>query len=83
MKVWFHPHARDRLIERGTSEDEVIVAVKAGEKFNARFGRVGFRRNLPFRKRWRGKRYKLKQVEVYAIERHDGWFVISVVTRYF
>ena len=83
MKVWFHPHARDRLAERGTSEEDVILTVTTGEKFNARFGRVGFRRNLPFRKRWRGKQYRFKQVEAYAVKRGDGWLVISVVTKYF
>lgn len=83
MKVKFHSHARDRLAERGTSEEEVILTVETGERFEARFGRVGFRRNVPFDELWRGKRYRLKQIEAYVIRRYDGWLVISVVTRYF
>ncbi len=83
MRIRFLPHARDRLGERGATEEEVILAVEAGEKFEAQFGRVGFRRNLPYGKLWRGKRYETKQVEAYAVRRYDGWLVISVVTRYF
>ena len=81
--VNLHPHARNRLAERGASEEEVILAVEAGERFEAKFDRVGFRRNVPYKKRWRGRRYKTKQIEAYAVRQYDGWLVISVVTRYF
>ena len=83
MTVNIHPHAQNRLAERGATEEEVVLAVEAGEKFEAKFGRVGFRRNVPFKKRWRGRRYKTKQIEAYAMRRYNGWLVISVVTRYF
>jgi len=83
MEVHIHPHAYERLAERGATEEEIVLTVQTGERFAARFGRTGFRRNLPFKKRWRGKRYKTKQVEAYAIRQHDGWLVISAVTRYF
>jgi hypothetical protein len=83
MRVRFHAHARDRLGERGTTEEEVVLVVQTGERFIARFGRVGFRRNVPFDGFWRGKGYRMKQIEAYAIRRYDGWLVISVVTRYF
>jgi hypothetical protein len=83
MRVRFHAHARERLAERGTTEEEVVLAVENGEKFSARFGRTGFRRNVPFDEPWRGKVYRTKQIEAYAIRRYDGWLVISVVTRYF
>ncbi len=46
--VRFHPHAVDRLRERGATEDEVRLTVLAGESFAARFGRTGFRRNFIF-----------------------------------
>jgi hypothetical protein len=83
MRVRFHPHARERLAERGATEEEVIRAVEAGERFEAQFGRTGFRRNLPFEEQWRGKHYSTKQIEAFAVRRYDGWLVISVVTRYF
>ncbi len=77
-----HPHARERMAERGATEAEVIATVQAGERFPARFGRTGFRRNFVFNAEWRGRRYATKQVEAYAVE-EDGWLVITVIVRYF
>jgi len=81
--VRFHPHARERLAERGATEQEVIDAVQSGESFPAKFGRTGFRRNFWFDSLWRGKQYATKQVEVFAVEEGDDWLVITVVTRYY
>jgi hypothetical protein len=83
MPVRFHPHAQDRMLERGATEDEVRAAVEFGEQFSAQYGRTGFRRNFSFEGVWRGKYYRTKQVEVYAIHENDGWLVITVITRYF
>jgi hypothetical protein len=46
MTVRFHPHAQERMAERGTTEEEVRAAVERGERFPAKFGRTGFRRNF-------------------------------------
>jgi uncharacterized protein YuzE len=67
MSIRLHPHARERLNERGATEDEVIVTIETGETFPAKFGRTGFRRNFAFGERWKGKVYATKQVEVYAL----------------
>jgi len=66
--VELHPHARERAGERGASEPEVITTVEAGERFPAKFGRTGFRRNFAFSGVWRGKRYGSKQIEAFAVE---------------
>ena len=55
MKIRFHPHALERIIERGATEDEVRATVESGERFPAKFERVGFRRNFPFNGSWRGR----------------------------
>lgn len=81
--VRLHPHAKERLIERGATEQEVVTVVENGESFPAKFGRTGFRRNFHFNGKWRGKHYSTKQVEVYTINEADGWVVITVITRYF
>ena len=82
MSVRLHPHARDRLAERGATEDEVIATVEGGEQFPARLGRTGFRRNFAFGGLWRGKTYATKQIEAYAVD-EDGWLVISLIMKYF
>lgn len=83
MPIRFHPHALARMKERGATEEEVSATVEQGERFEARFGRVGFRRNFPFDAEWRGKYYRSKQVEVYAVLEDGDWLVITVITRYF
>jgi hypothetical protein len=70
--------------ERGATEDEVRATVELGERFPAKFGRVGFRRNFAFDRVWRSRSYPTKQVEVYAVEeRPQEWLVITIITRYF
>jgi len=83
MKVHFHPHARERMDERNATEDEVKATIEQGEKFPAKFGRTGFRRNFPFIGEWRGKSYKAKQIEAYAVQKEGNWLVLTVITRYF
>ncbi|MBI4714690.1 MAG: hypothetical protein HY760_01870 [Nitrospirae bacterium] len=81
--VKLHPHAHDRLLERGASEIEVVATVQEGESFPAKYGRTGFRRNFPFNGIWRGKRYVTKQIEAFAVKEGQEWLVITVITRYF
>ena len=82
MKVRLHSHAKERGAERGATEEEIIVTVLEGERFPAKYGRIGFRRNFPFEAEWRGRSYRTKQVEAYAVE-EDGWLVITVTVKYF
>lgn len=82
MEIKLHPHARDRLRERGATEDEVKATVTSGERFTAKYGRTGFRRNFPFQAQWNGKYYSVKQVEAYAVE-ENGWTVITVIVKFF
>jgi len=83
VKIEFHDHARERLAERGATEDEVAATVEQGEQFAAKFGRVGFRRNFAFGGTWRGRSYATKQVEAIAVRERNRWLVITVITRFF
>ena len=83
MIVRLHPHAHDRLAERGATEEEVIRAVQEGERFPARFERSGFRRNFPYSGAWRGKSYPTKQIEAYAVQEEGAWLVITVLVKFF
>jgi len=82
MKVRIHPHARERMRERGTTEAEVAATVLEGERFPAKYGRTGFRRNFPFEGDWQGRAYATKQVEAYAVQEKE-WLVITVLVKYF
>jgi hypothetical protein len=81
--VRLHPHALERLSERGVTQDEVVVTVQAGESFPAKFGRTGFRRNFRFDSIWRGRHYATKEVEAFAVREGEDWLVLTVVTRYY
>ena len=83
MEVRLHPHATERMSERGALEAEVIATVREGEQFQAKFGRTGFRRNFAFDGEWHGRRYATKQVEAFAVKEGGDWLVITVVARYF
>lgn len=83
MTVQFHSHARARLRERGATEAEVRETVEQGERFSAKFGRTGFRRNFSYQGLWRGRHYANKQVEAIAIQEGEDWLVITVMVRFF
>lgn len=83
MAVRLHPHARQRMVERGTTAAEVKATVEQGEQFTAKYGRMGFRRNFQFDGMWRGKQYRTKQVEAYAVKEGRGWLVVTAMTKYF
>jgi hypothetical protein len=50
LNIRIHPYARARLAERGATESEVFGTIEQGERFPAKFGRTGFRRNFAFRR---------------------------------
>lgn len=83
MEVRFHPHALERIVEQGATEAEVRLTVETGERFAAKFGRAGFRRNFSVASIWRGRSYTSKQIEVYAVQEADAWLVITVMVKYF
>lgn len=83
MTVRVHPHAVERMEERGALLQEVEATIASGERFLAKHGRTGFRRNFSYEDDWRGKRYAVKQVEAFAVPEDDGWLVITVIVRYF
>jgi len=68
MMVKIHPHARERMAERGASEEDILSAISKGERFMAKFNRVGFRRNFSFQNKWKDRYYQIKQLEVYGVE---------------
>ena len=82
-KIRLHPHAEERLTERGATKEEVLATVESGEKFPAKFERTGFRRNFSFGGLWKGRPYKTKQVGAYAVNEDGGWLVLTIIVKYF
>jgi hypothetical protein len=83
LKVRLHPHALERLPERGALESEAVATVLEGETFPAKLGRSGFRRNFTYSSYWRGRYYETKQLEAIAVREGEDWLILTVITRYF
>jgi len=84
MNVRLHPHAVQRLAERGATRDEVVYAVKHGTSSAAKFGRTKFVHTFVYNRKWLGTVYRSKQVEAFAVDDGKGdWLVITVVVKFF
>ncbi len=83
MNVRIHPHAEQRVTERGATISEVVATVLGGGRFSAKHGRTGFSRNFQFGGEWLGRTYANKQVLAYAEPEPEGWLVITVIVKYF
>jgi len=83
VAIRLHPHGEERCKERGATVAEVVATVEQGETFPAKYGRTGFRRNFAFENTWKGKYYRVKQVEVFAVKEDPNWIVITVITKFF
>jgi hypothetical protein len=83
MAIMIHPHARERMEERGATENEIRTTISKGEKFPAKFGRIGFRYNFPFESDRNGKFFRTKQLEVLGVDEERDFIVITVVVKYF
>jgi hypothetical protein len=78
-----HPHALQRIKERGATESDIIMTVTTGEQFIAKHGRTGFRLNFIFNGLWNNKYFSSKQIEAYAVLENETWIIITVIVKYF
>ena len=69
--------------DRGTSREEVEIAIRAGEKIPARAGRMAFRKNFPFQRDWREYYHEIKQVMPSVVEESDRMVVVTVYVFYY
>ncbi len=76
-------HAKEQCVERGTSEAEVREAIERGLAEPAKRGRTLYRLNLPYRARWQGEVYAIKQVAPVVIATENEIIVVTVYTFYF
>ncbi len=83
MIIRIHPHAAQRIRERGATVGQVRETVANGSRSAARFGRTKFRRAFAFGRTWNGKKYARQQIEAFAATMPDGWLVVTVIVKYF
>lgn len=76
-------HARQKMEDRGATEEEVIEAIEKGSLEPASKGRIRFRKNFHYGKKWREKNYKIKQVSPIVKKEGRRMIVITVYVYYF
>jgi len=81
--IEFSKHARDKMLDRGATESEVVEAIRSGSAEPTRKGRIMFRKNIEFHSEWRGKPYAVKQVAPVVAEETDRLVVVTVFVYYF
>lgn len=81
--IEFSSHAREKMLDRGATESEVIEAIRTGSTEPARKGRIMFRKNMEFHGQWRGKPHAVKQVAPIVAEEADRLVVVTVFVYYF
>jgi len=76
-------HAKQQCIERGAIEEEVRESILRGEYEPTKLGRLLYRYNFAYSKKWQGKYYAIKQVAPIVKEEKHEIIVITVYTFYF
>jgi hypothetical protein len=75
-------HAIEQLSFRGTTEEEVIEAIRTAPWQQAELSRMECRKNFVFQDIWNKKYYKTKQVRPIFIEEEEEIVVITVYTYF-
>lgn len=83
MQIIFSDHAKQQMIERGASQNEVIEAITNGEAIPAKHGRISYRKNIQYNNKWGGKLYHIKQIMAIVKKEANNIVVITVYTFYF
>lgn len=81
--IVFTAHARKRTVERGAREEDVIAAIRRGERESAQRGLTLYRMNIEFHREWDGRYYRVQQIAPVVDEEADRIVVITVYTFYF
>lgn len=66
------------MADRGASKEEVELAIKTGERFPVKKGRLCFRKNFSYNAVWKGKLYQIKQVAPIVAEEPNRLVVVTV-----
>ena len=75
-------HAKERAVERGTTQEEIQKVLTKGKEIKVKEGRRGKEMVFKYNKDWLGKPYPQKKVKVIYIEEDNENIVITVKVHY-
>jgi hypothetical protein len=81
--IQFSGHARQQLQFRGTTEGEVIEAIRTAPWHAADNGRMECRKDYAFDSVWNRRHYAMKQVRPIFVEEPNEIVVVTVYVYYF
>jgi hypothetical protein len=81
--IVFSNHARDRCLQRGATEADVVRAIHEGKREPAQRDLWLYRLTLEFPKEWSGNSYTVQQVVPVVAEEANRFVIITVYTSYF
>ena len=76
-------HARQQLVSRGATEQEVVDSIRTVAWQPAVRDRLECRKNFPFNAQWNGVHYASKQVRPIFADEPDEIVVVTVYVYYF
>jgi len=81
--IRFSGHALSQLEYRGTSIEEITLAINSTPWSPTELGRLNCRMDFNFDKEWNGKHYATKQVRPIFVEEKGEVVVVTVYVYYF
>ncbi|MBI4655577.1 MAG: DUF4258 domain-containing protein [Elusimicrobia bacterium] len=82
-RITFSNHAKEQMIERGASGQEVTESIYKGDKFLVKHGRIAYRYNFQYNSHWGNSFYRIKQVMPITKEEAKEIIVVTVYAFYF
>lgn len=76
-------HARDNMVYRGATEDEIADAIWTAAWSPAERGRFECRKDFPYNRDWNGRTYATKAVRPIFVQDPDEIVVVTVYVYYF
>ena len=81
--ILFSRHAQEQAVERGTTTEEMELAIREGTPEPAKKNRLKAKYTFRYGAEWHGRFYALKQVEPVFVEESGEIIVVTVYTYYF
>jgi len=76
-------HARQQLVFRGATEQEVVETIHTAPWQPAQRGRLECRQDFDFHAEWNGRYYATKQVRPIFVNEPEAIVVVTVYVYYF
>jgi hypothetical protein len=76
-------HAREQLLFRGATEEEVIETVRTSQWQPAELGRLQCKKDFPHKQEWNKMYYNTKQVRPIFVEEETEIVIITVYSYFF